>query len=129
MPELQVYSPTEVTFGNFVKCFFVRGFTDGSTVPPARILEITSITLSFFPSGAATVGRADIAGRDQPDVGTGDAVWRLQVVYVEPKKSVHLTFPKALRLEANGHVEVGFVEDGPGAILVELNGVLVGPGE
>ena len=52
-------------------------------------------------------------------------MWRLQAVYAEPNKTVHLTFPKALSLEAGGHVEIGFVEEGPGAILVEANWVLV----
>jgi hypothetical protein len=52
-------------------------------------------------------------------------MWSLQAVYVEPKRTVHLTFPKALRLEAGGHVEVGFLDEGPGSILVEANGVLV----
>jgi hypothetical protein len=52
-------------------------------------------------------------------------MWRLQAVYAEAKKTVHLTFPKALRLEVDGHVEIGFVEEGPGTILVEANGVLV----
>jgi len=52
-------------------------------------------------------------------------MWRLQIVYVEPKKTVHLTLPKALRLETGGHVEIAFVEEGPGTISVEANGVLV----
>lgn len=65
------------------------------------------------------------AKREKYAIGTGTAKWRLQIVYVEPKKTVHLTFPKALRLEAGGHVEIGFVEEGPGMIVVEANGVLV----
>jgi hypothetical protein len=68
------------------------------------------------------LGRADIAGRDS----SGTSVWRLQIVYVEPKQTVHLTFPKALGLEGGGHVEIGFVVEGPGKITVDANGVLVG---
>jgi hypothetical protein len=128
MTELQVCSLTEVTFGQYVKLFWVRGFNgDGGTVPPNHILEITSITLNFFPDGAVTVGRADIAGGDAPHVGTGTAVWRFQVLYVQPKETLHLTFTKPLCLEAGGHVELGFVDDGPGKIFADVNGVLVSP--
>jgi hypothetical protein len=106
---------------------WVQGFGgSGSTVPPKHRLEITSLTLNFFPKQTGGVlGRADVSGRDAPGLGTGTAMWRLQVVYVEPNKTVQLIFPKALRLEAGGHVEIGFVDDGPGTILVEANGVLV----
>jgi hypothetical protein len=123
----QVYSPSEVDFGKYVKMFWVRDFAgDGSVVPANHILEITTLTVNYFPGQTGgTLGRIDIAGRDAPDLETGNAVWRLQVVYVEPKKTLHLTFPNALRLEAGGHVEIGFVDEGPGAILVEANGVLV----
>ena len=127
MPEQQVYSPQEVDFGSHVKMSWGQVFGgDGSVVPPNHTLEITTLTVNFFPKQTGgTVGRADISGRDAPGLGTGTAKWRLQIVYVEPKKTVPLTFPKALRLEAGGHVEIGFVEDGPGTIFVEANGVLV----
>jgi hypothetical protein len=36
-----------------------------------------------------------------------------------------LTFPTPLRLEAGGHVEIGFTSDGPGTISVSMNGRLV----
>jgi len=52
-------------------------------------------------------------------------VWLTQVVYVQPHTTVHLTFPVPLRLESGGHVEIGFTSDGPGAILVSMNGRLV----
>ena len=127
MPEQQVYSPQEVDFGNYVKMSWVQGFGgDGSVVPANHTLEITTLTINYFPKQTGgTLGRVDIAGRDAGGLETGTAMWRLQVVYVEPKKTVHLTFPKALRLEAGGHVEIGFVEEGPGTIFVEANGVLV----
>jgi hypothetical protein len=127
MADQQVYSPQEVDFGSYVKMFWVQGFSgDGSVVPPHYTLEITTLTINFFPKGTGgTLGRLDIAGRDAPDLEAGTSVWRLQVVYVEPNKTVHLTFPKGLRLEAGGHVEIGFVDDGPGTILVEANGFLV----
>jgi hypothetical protein len=124
--EQQVYSSQEVDLGGYIKMFWVQGFADGSTVPPHHTLEITSLTVNYFPKETGgTLGRVDIAGRDTADLGTGTAMWRLQGVFVEPKKTLHLTFPKALRLGAGGHVEIGFVDDGPGTILVEANGVLV----
>jgi hypothetical protein len=125
--EQQVYSSQEVDFGSYVKMFWVQGFAgDGSVVPANHTLEVTTLTVTFFPNQTGgTLGRIDISGRDAPDLETGTAMWRLQFVYVEPKKTVHLTFPKALRLGAGGHVEIGFVEEGPGTILVEANEVLV----
>jgi hypothetical protein len=103
--------------------FWVYGFAgSGSTVPSNKVLEVTSLTVNFFPAGAETVGRADIAGRN----AAGISVWRLQCVYVEPKKTVHLTFPAALRLEPGGYLELGFTSDGPGTLLVEANGQLIG---
>lgn len=127
MAELQVYSPQEVDFGTYAKMFWVQGFAgDGSVVPSGHRLEITTLTVNYFPKQSiGLLGRLDVAGRDAANLETGTAVWRIQVVYVEPKKTVHLVFPKALRLEAGGHVEIGFVEEGPGTILVEANGVLV----
>jgi hypothetical protein len=127
MPQQQVYSAQEVDFGNYIKMFSAQGFAgDGSVVPANHTLEITTLTINYFPKQTGgTLGRVDIAGRDAAGIGTGAAMWRLQAVYAEPKKTVHLTFPKALRLEAGGHVEIGFVEEGPGTILVEANGVLV----
>ena len=124
--EQQVFSEGEVDFGQYGVLFW-NWSGQNSVVPANHTLEITSLTLNFFPTGSATVGRADIAGRDAPNKGTGNAVWRLQVVYVEPQKTVHLTFPMALKLKAGGHVEVGFVVDGPGKIFLSANGVLVGP--
>ena len=128
MTEFQVYSPQSVDFGDYVKMFWVQGFAgDGSVVPDRHTLEITTLTLNYFPgTTGGNLGRVDIAGRDAADLSTGTAVWRLQAVYVEPKKTVHLTFPKPLRLEAWGHVEIGFVDEGPGSISVEALGVLIG---
>lgn len=89
--------------------FWVQGFPgDGSGVPQRHTLEITTLTFNYFPRAiGGTVGRVDISGRDTADLGTGTAIWRVQVVYVEPMKTVHLPFPKALRLEAGRHVEIG----------------------
>jgi hypothetical protein len=127
MKELQVYSPQSIDFGGYAKMFWVQGFAaDGSVVPDEYTLEISTLTLNFFPGNTAgTLGRLDISGRDAADLNTGTAVWRIQVVYIEPKKTVHLTFPRSLRLESGGHVEIGFVDEGPGSILVEANGVLI----
>jgi hypothetical protein len=72
-----------------------------------------------------TLGRLDISGRNAPAVGAGDAIWWLQVLYVEPHKTLLITFPRPLRLHAGGHVEIGFVDEGPGTLLVEANGDLM----
>jgi|GEM_PF-2854070 len=127
MADQQVYSAQEVDFGNYEKLFWVQGFgADGSTVPDHYTLEIATLTINYFPKDTGgTLGRLDISRRDTPDLGTGTAMWRIQAIYVEPHKTLHLPFPKTLRLEAGGHVEIGFVDDGPGTILVEANGVLV----
>jgi len=83
-------------------------------------LEIATITLNYFPQGAGVIGRADVKGLEN-----NTAVWSVQVVYVEPKKTRHLTFPKGLHLQAGGHVEIGFTSDGPGTIVVSVNGFLL----
>jgi len=46
------------------------------------------------------------------------------VVYVHPKTTNHLTFPGGLLLLAGGYVEVGFIAERPGTIMVSLNGHL-----
>jgi hypothetical protein len=119
MAEQQVNSDVEAVFGKPSSRLFWPWASD--IVPPNKILEITTLTLAYFPTGGGTVGRADIAGRDSSNT----AVWRVQVVYVEPKKTVHLTFPKGLRLEQGGHVEIGFFDDGPGTIFMSANGTLL----
>lgn len=116
----QVYSEQEVDFGNYIH-FFWPWAAPNDIVPPHGILEIETLTLDYFPTGAGVVGRADIAGRDAGNT----AVWRLQSVYADPKKTVHLTFPRGLRLKAGGHVELGFTSDGPGKLFVSANGVLI----
>jgi hypothetical protein len=113
------YSEHSVTFGSYEKVFW-NWSGDNSKVPAGQTLVVTSITLNYFPADGGTVGRADVTGRD----GAGTAVWRLQIVYVEPKKTKHLPFPLGLRLEADGYVEVGFIDDGPGEVFVSLNGQL-----
>ena len=115
----QVYSEQSVPFGTY-QTFFWNWGGNNAVVPKGETLEITSATFNYFPAGGGTVGRADLTGRD----ANGSAVWRTQVVYVEPKKTVHLTFPASLRLDAGGHVEVGFTSEGPGSIFVSLNGQL-----
>jgi hypothetical protein len=126
--EVQVFSEQEVDFGKYGK-FFWTWSGDNSVVPAGKTLVIYTLTLNYFPAGSGTVGRADLAGRigGSGAVGTGNAVWRVQVVYVEPHKTVHLTFPGGLSLAAGGHVEIGFVIDGPGKIFASANGKLIGP--
>jgi hypothetical protein len=116
----QVFSDGEVEFGS-IQPLFWNWTGDNSKVPTNYVLEVGTITLNYFPEGGGSLGRADVAGRD---LG-GSAVWRVQVVYVEPKSTRHLTFPRGLRLEAGGHVEIGFTSEGPGKILVSINGILV----
>ena len=120
MAEQQVFSEHEQDFGGYSKLFW-NWSGNNSVVPPKKILEITTLTLNYFPKDTGgTVGRADIAGRI-----SGNAVWRLQIVYVEPLKTIHLPFPNALRLEEGGDVELGFVNNGPGTIFISANGRLV----
>ncbi len=115
----QVFSEQSVAFGTYLK-FFWTWPGDSSKVPASKRLDVISLTLSYFPAGGGTVGNADLAGRLN-----GNAVWRLQSVFVEPNKTVHLTFPGGLSLEAGGQVEVGFVTNGPGTMFVSANGKLV----
>ena len=126
--EQQVFSEHSVVFGKYDKIFWDWS-GDNSLVPNGNTLVITTLTLNYFPAKNGQVGRADIAGRigGSGAVGTGNAVWRVQIVYVEPKKTVHLVFPGGLNLEAGGHVEIGFVDDGPGEIFMSANGRLMSP--
>ena len=117
---VQVFSEQEVDFGRTVN-FFWNWAAPNDIVPPQRTLEIETLTLNYFPAGGGTTGRADVAGRD----ATNSAVWRVQIIYVAPKKTVHLPFPRGLRLEPGGHVELSFTSDGPGKIFASANGVLV----
>ncbi|HVS82792.1 MAG TPA: hypothetical protein VHE60_13765 [Pyrinomonadaceae bacterium] len=126
--EQQVFSEHSVEFGKYDKTFW-NWSGDNSLVPAGKTLVITTLTLNYFPALGGKVGRADVAGRigGSGAVGTGNAVWRLQIIYVEPNKTVHLTFPGGLSLHAGGHVEIGFVTDGPGTIFVSANGKLISP--
>jgi hypothetical protein len=122
MAEQPVYSDAQVDFGNNITLqFYVSGGNLINAVPPNKILDIATLTLNYFPIPKGTVGRADIAGRNS----SNNAVWRLQIVYVEPMKTLHLPFPNALRLEAGGYVQIGFINDGPGSISISANGRLV----
>ncbi len=123
---MQVYSAADVPFGRYVALDWVQGFPTGSIVPADQTLEITTLTVNYFPEDTGgTLGRLDISGRNSAQVGTGTAIWRLQILYVEPHKTLVLTFPRPLRLQAGGHVEAGFIKEGPGMIFVEANGDLV----
>lgn len=119
MPE-QVYTSQEVDFGESAHLFWPS--FGGLAVPAHRILEITTLTLNYFPKDTGGIlGRLGISGRDAADATS----WCLQIVYVEPKKTLHLTFPSPLRLEAGGYVGIAFTSEGPGTIFVEANGALV----
>ena len=114
----QICSEVQRAYGGYMQVPFPWGT---NKVPAQKILEIHTITLNYFPSGSGTLGRADLIGRD----ANGNAAWRLQVVYVKPHETRHLTFPKGLRLEAGGFVELGFIQEGPGDIFASFNGVLL----
>jgi hypothetical protein len=116
----QVFSSTSVEFGQEGQKLDWTWTGDNQRVPPQKTLEIGAITYNYFPSGGGTLGRCDASG-----ILNGTTVWRVAIVYVEPNKTKHLTFPLPLRLDAGGHVEVGFIADGPGMIFVEMNGRLV----
>ena len=116
----QVFSEQALAFGKYMR-FFWSWPGDNSVVPASTRLDITALTFSYFPANGGSVGRADVAGRDV----NGNAVWRVQIVYVEQHKTVHLTFPGGLSVEAGGFVEMGFVNDGPGEIFASANGKLV----
>jgi len=118
---MQVFSEQEVTSGNAAVKLLWNWPNPNDKVPTAKVLNVYTITANYFPTGTGVVGRLDISGRD----AASSAVWRQQIVYVEPKKTVHLTYPQGLRLTAGGHVEIGFTSDGPGTIFVSANGQLV----
>lgn len=122
---MQVYSAASVSYGSYSTCCWnwldtYNIGTNNGNVPEDKILEITTATINYFPTGSGTVGRIDICGRNT----IGNAVWRYPVVYVEPKKTVHLTFPGGLSLGPGGYVEIFFTSEGPGTITVDLNGQL-----
>jgi hypothetical protein len=117
----QVFSSGEVQFGKADNPLSWSWSGDNSKIPVGSVLEIGTITLNYFPKDGGTLGRADVVGRD----AAGKAVWRVQATYVEPKKTRHLTFPIGLRLEAGGKVHIGFTSEGPGTILVDINGILL----
>ena len=78
-------------------------------VPSGRVLRLYTATLSYLPeSPQGTVGRADLCGRN----AQGSAIWRLQVVYVEKQRTLHLTFPQGLEIGSGGYLEVFASADG-----------------
>ena len=87
-------------------------------VPPNTRLIVSTLTLNFFPHVDGVVGAADIRGVD-PAYFIG---WQVGA-YVEPKKTLHLTFPHGLRLRQGSHVEI-MSYDGPGSIYLNANGIL-----
>jgi hypothetical protein len=116
----QVFSSGEVQFGKAEEPLFWSWSGDNSKVPVDSVLVIGTITLNYFPKDGGTVGRVDVVGRN----AAGNAVWRIQTTYVEPKKTCHLTFPRGLRLVTGGKVKIGFTSEGPGTITVDINGIL-----
>jgi hypothetical protein len=92
----QIGTAGAVDFGNYSTIYWPNFTNGGSDVPDRQVLEITTLTLNYFPGESAGVlGRADIAGRDAAQT----AVWRLEIVYVEPKKTVHLVFQRRYGLK------------------------------
>jgi hypothetical protein len=120
MAEQQVVAITGVDFGLSRTMTWVGTAMSFDTVPSNKRLEITTLTLAYYPK-AGTVGSAEMYGQDS---SLGPTVWKVQA-YVEPKKTVHLPFPTPLRIEQGGSARINFVEDGPGMILLHANGRLV----
>jgi hypothetical protein len=116
----QVFAENSVDFGQAAEKMHWNWGGDITTVPPDKALEIGAITFNYFPSGGGTLGRCEARGRD----ANGAAVWSVQIVYVQPNRTRHLTFPLPLKLDAGGRVEIGFTSDGPGTIFVSMNGRL-----
>ena len=78
-------------------------------VPDGQTLRLYTATLSYLPeSPQGTVGRADLCGRN----AQGNAIWRLQVVYIEKQRTLHLTFPQGLEIGPGGSLEVFASPDG-----------------
>ena len=128
MAKQQVFSEQEVGFGIAGQKLFWSWAGDNSTVPPDSILDVTTATFSYFPTNNGSVGRADLCGRNSGN----NAVWRLQIVYVEPQRTVHLTFPQGLLIGPGGWVEVFPSADGdaspnptgPGLIWVSFSATM-----
>jgi hypothetical protein len=57
MAEQQVYSEVEAFFGKQYAKLFWPWSAPNNVVPPNKILEITTLTLNYFPDGGGTVGR------------------------------------------------------------------------
>jgi hypothetical protein len=117
-----VTSAAAVDIGQSIKLFWTGFSGDGSIVPPGHTLQITALTFAFFPKNGGVIGRANISGRN----AAGSSVWSLQTVYVPPLTTIHLPFPAGLVLPAGGHVEIGFLDDGPGTLTLDANGLLIG---
>jgi hypothetical protein len=116
----QVSSSGDVDFGKQFTLNWLSNTGTLSVVPPGKVLVIGSLTLNYFPAGGGTIGRLDVRG-NMPS----HAAWMLQIVYVEPKKTLHLTFPQGLKLEAGGVVQLSFTSEGPGNIHVCGNALLL----
>jgi hypothetical protein len=122
MASQPVTSAAAVDIGQSTKLFWTGFAGDGSIVPPGHTLQITALTFAFFPKNDGVIGRASISGRN----AAGSSVWSLQTVYVPPLTTIHLPFPAGLVLPAGGHVEIGFLDHGPGTLTLDANGLLIG---
>jgi len=122
MASQPVTSAAAVDIGKSTRLFWTGFAGDGSIVPPGHTLQITTLTLAFFPKNDGVIGRANISGRD----AGGTSVWSLQTVYVPPLTTIHLPFPAGLILPAGGHVEIAFFDHGPGTLTLDANGLLIG---
>jgi hypothetical protein len=119
--EQQVFAGAGVKLDHIENLSWSWEGDDVIAVPQGKVLVVGTLTLNYFPTPDNTLARAEITGRDSNDA----AVWRLQTIYVEPKKTVHLTFPQGLRVEAGGYVEIGSMYEGAGPIFLNANGILL----
>jgi hypothetical protein len=121
MASQPVTSGAAVELGQSTKLFWGGFAGDGSMVPPGHTLQITALTFAFFPNPGGVVGRASISGRN----AAGSSVWSLQTVFVSPLTTLHLPFPAGLLIPAGGHIELSFLDHGPGTITLDANGLLM----
>ncbi|MBM4147007.1 MAG: hypothetical protein FJ240_12190 [Nitrospira sp.] len=90
---------------------------DLAHVPKKRTLTIYSATFNFYPTGDVTSGCVLFDARDADG---GHSIFQTQI-YLEPKKTVHLTFPGGLIVKAGGIVSLTLIE-GQGTICADAQG-------
>ena len=104
---MRAHSAVHQNSGSLPRIFLTALARSLSTTSPVRAMEVWAEPILL-----------DEMRRKQPCGGLGP-------FYLEPKKTVHLVFPKALRLKQAVTWRIGFAEEGPGTITIDINAVLV----